>query len=638
MTATFTSRTRWIGAAGLAVAFSFALTLAGPAQAVAPVTPSFGPTTGGSNVTIVTPQVVVDTFEAGFSGAFFCASTGEAFSWGASVSQLNSSANIEAPALMSEPVGVNVTHYGSSSTFALVLGDDGNIYATGQGTFGELGDGTFAAQTLTTVLMPLGVTGFTEFSIGQNFVLAMGDDGSLYSWGKNLDGQLGDGSTINKGAPVAVALPPGVTAFTQFAAGLSTAYALGDDGVLYSWGNNTSHQLGAGTTYDGQVRTTTPVPVALPGGTVVSKIAATYNNGFALDEQGVLYSWGSDAAGALGTGGQSDASQTSTVSTPQATLLPPGVNSYSEISTSVASVYVLGDDLQWYSWGFNQYFQLDQSGANRSVPGLVPTPNGVDFIQVIAGGFTAYARGSDGLLYSWGLNINGEAGVGGGDYFLLRAPTKVLLQHAAVSADFDGVAATSVTNTVPGRFTAVTPAHAAGQVDVSVGWTLNGFAMTPVTYQSGFLYTDVPPEGPQITIGGATEVTIAPGESHTFAVTVTEGDAEITDEPVVTSPDGIESAVTVTPSGIIFDSTGLDSDIYQFTVSWTDANAITASQLFTVTVASGDGNEANQDGRDDLSNTGGPDLAWLSGTGALLALLGASIVVGNARRKARGNG
>lgn len=632
MNVTSAFRARWIGAAALTVALASTFALTGTAHAAAPVTPSYGPTAGGSSVTIVTPQVTIDTLNAGFVGAFFSADTGEAFSWGAGFAQFSSAGDANAPVQISAPSGVHFTRFGSSSSFAMALGDDGNLYGSGQNTFGQLGDGSFTSQTLSTVTLPSGVTGFTDFALGQSYVLAMGDDGVLYSWGAGGSGQLGNGNSINSNVPVAVFLPLGVNSFTQFAAGKDTSYALGDDGVLYAWGSNASYALGAGPAHNGTNQVTIPIPVALPGGTAVAKIVATYSNAFALDENGVLYSWGSDANGALGTGGQSDVYEISPVSTPAPVLFPAGVSAYSEVSTSTGSIFVLGDDLKWYSWGHNGYFQLDASGISRSVPGPVPTPTGVDFIEVVGGGYTSYAIGSDGLLYSWGLNGSGQGGVGNDDT-LLRVPTKVKLQHAAVSADFGGAAATNVSNAGAGTFTAVTPAHVAGQVDVTVGWTLNGFAMTPVVYAASFLYTDVPPAGPTITTSGPTTVNIKQGGSHTFALTVTEGDSAITAEPVVTSADGVEANVTVTATGVSFDSEGLAPGRYQFTVTWTDDAGIAASQLFTVNVADPNSADDNQDNNHKLPNTGSAEVNWLGTIGGFSMLLGSVVVLIAARRR-----
>lgn len=628
-----TSRARWIGAVALTLALFGTLAVSTQATAAPTVAPSFGPTAGGSNVTVLTPQVTVQTFEAGFSGAFFAATTGETFGWGATASQFPSAGGANAPVQLSEALGVNFTHFGSSSTFAIALGDDGNIYGSGQGTSGQLGDGTFSAQSLTTATMPLGVSEFTGFAVGQFFVLAMGDDGVLYSWGANTKGQLGDGSTTNSGVPVAVTLPSGVSEFTQFAAGRETSYALGDDGVLYAWGANALKQLGAGPGYDAQSQVTAPVPVALPGGTVVSSIAATYNNGFALDENGALYAWGSDANGTLGTGGQTDVFPVTPVSTPAQTLMPSGVAAYSAVAVTMGgAIFALGDDEQWYSWGYNGYFELDEGGINRSTPDLVPTPNGVDFIDIVGGGYTAYAIGSDGLLYGWGLNGSGQVGAGSDETLLLQ-PTNVLLQHAAVSADFGGSAATSVTNIAGGSFTAITPAHGAGQVDITIDWTLNGVEMTPVTYPSSFLYTDVPPAGPTITMSGPAKVTITRGSSHKWNITVTEGDAPITSAPVVTSPDGVADAVTVTEDAVTFESAGLAFGSYGFTVTWTDENGIALSQPFTVTLTGSD--DGGGDDHHKLPNTGGAELGWLGNLGALAALLGAAAMFRNVRTQRR---
>jgi hypothetical protein len=89
--------------------------------------------------------------------------------------------------------------------------------------------------------------------------LMIATDGQVYAWGNNSVGQLGDGSTTPRSAPVRVGLPAGITAIELAARDLH-ALAIGSDGQVYAWGYNAEGQLGDGTT----TNRSTPVVAALP--------------------------------------------------------------------------------------------------------------------------------------------------------------------------------------------------------------------------------------------------------------------------------------------------------------------------------------------------------------------------------------
>ncbi len=135
----------------------------------------------------------------------------------------------------------------------------------------------------------------------------------LYSWGYNLDGQLGNGNTTTETTPVKVSLPAGVTA-TAAAAGGDHSLAIGSDGKLYAWGNNAEGQLGDGTTHN----SSTPVVVSMPAGVTATAVAAGQDHSVALGSNGSVYDWGDNAFGELGNGTTNDAT------TPVKVTLPGG--------------------------------------------------------------------------------------------------------------------------------------------------------------------------------------------------------------------------------------------------------------------------------------------------------------------------
>ena len=125
----------------------------------------------------------------------------------------------------------------------------------------------------------------------------MSTTGAVYAWGYDHYGQLGNGTTTDQKTPVAVSMPGGVSA-TAVSAGLYFSLALGNNGHVYGWGYNTDGEIGNGTT----TNSATPVQSNLPGGVTPSAISTGLYNGLALASNGTLYGWGQNGFGQLGNG------------------------------------------------------------------------------------------------------------------------------------------------------------------------------------------------------------------------------------------------------------------------------------------------------------------------------------------------
>src|SRR5439155_20674140 len=139
----------------------------------------------------------------------------------------------------------------------------------------------------TPVPFPPGVTGWRAVAAGQNHVLALAADNSLWAWGENIFGMLGAGlPSGNTNRPQRVVLPAGVTGWNAVAAGQVPSMALGNDGLLYTWGYNGSGQLGVNVVGTRSV----PGPVPRPAGVVSwTSISAGSAHSLAIADTGALF-------------------------------------------------------------------------------------------------------------------------------------------------------------------------------------------------------------------------------------------------------------------------------------------------------------------------------------------------------------
>ena len=289
------------------------------------------------------------------------------------------------------------------------------LLAWGDNSNGELGNGgSDNSDTPLAVTLPAGVTPVAAAAGGgggdpapaQWADYTIGSDHHLYAWGDNSSGELGNGSSGGSSdTPVEVSLPSGVTP-TALSAGQGVAYAAGSDGNLYAWGTNAYGNLGDG----GSADSSTPVTVSLPSGVTPTAVAAGYESAYAIGSDGNLYAWGDNFYGELGDGGSE-----ATSPTPVTVALPSGVTPKA-IAGGGGTAYAIGSDGNLYAWGLNASGQLGNGTTNNSsTPVVVALPSGVHARTITAGGGFAHAIGSDGNLYAWGLDDTaGQLGDGGG--------------------------------------------------------------------------------------------------------------------------------------------------------------------------------------------------------------------------------
>jgi alpha-tubulin suppressor-like RCC1 family protein len=334
--------------------------------------------------------------------------------------------NRNTPVAVKRPGGTgfitNATAVAGGSDHSIALRDDGTVLAWGSNVFGQLGDGTTTNRsTPVQVKGPGGIgflTGVAAIAGGTAHTIALKDDGTVWTWGYNGFRQLGDGTTTDRSTPVQVKGPGGIgflAGVAAIAGGYDHTIALKGDGTVWTWGGNDMGGLGDGTT----TNRSTPVQVKGPGGigflTGVAAIAGGSLHTVALKDDGTVWAWGSNEYGQLG-----DGTATLTMSTP-VQVKGPGEICFLMDVAAVAGGYdhtiALKEDGTVWAWGRNSYGELgDGTTTMRTAPVQVRDLWGMEFLTgaaaVASGWWHVIALKGDGTAWAWGWNSYGELGDG----------------------------------------------------------------------------------------------------------------------------------------------------------------------------------------------------------------------------------
>lgn len=312
----------------------------------------------------------------------------------------------------------------------LYLGQDGQVWASGENAgFGTLGQNS--SNTPTTSYVPIQIKGIggTGFLNGISKIEAAwltnyairASDGALLGWGQNAYGQLGDGTTVDKYAPIQVKGVGGTGFLTNIidVAGLSVngsvrphTCAAKSDGTAYCWGDNFWGQIGNGTTSGAIPASTTPVQVVGPGGTGVltdvKDMAIEYQSSVAVKNDGTVWAWGNNDYGQLGQNISGGANQTSPIQVKG----QGGIGFLTGIVKIEAynrGYIALKNDGTVYAWGVGTYGQNGDGTTNQvNAPAKVKGVGGIgslgNIISIRASERIVLALASDGKLYGWGHN------------------------------------------------------------------------------------------------------------------------------------------------------------------------------------------------------------------------------------------
>ena len=305
------------------------------------------------------------------------------------------------PKTINYPNGTNFVSFSEGNNYSLGLSSDGRVYAWGDNTNGQLGDGTNVSE-----LTPIQVTGLSghriiQVSCAGDSSMALCDDGSVYTWGNNQFGVLGISSpNASSATPSRVASLSNITAID---AGYFHELALSSSGVVYAWGFNAYGQLGDGTNSN----RSTPVVVSGLSGKTIKAIAAGNWHNLALCTDGTLYGWGYNSDGQVGNGTSGNViySAVPVVGLPAKTIT--AIAAGGNFSAALMS------DGTVYDWGYNANGQLGDGATISNVsPHLVTGLVGKTVTAISAGGYGMVVLCSDGSVYTWGYNGSGQLGIG----------------------------------------------------------------------------------------------------------------------------------------------------------------------------------------------------------------------------------
>ncbi|RZK54031.1 MAG: RCC1 repeat-containing protein, partial [Hymenobacter sp.] len=234
-------------------------------------------------------------------------------------------------------------------------------------------------------------------SLGGSHTLAIHTDGTLWAWGDNTDGQLGNNSTTGQTTPVQVGT---ATTWQTVSAGTNHSLAVRADGTLWAWGDNTYGQLGLGN-YVSLV----PAPVQVGTATTWRSVSAGQWYTLAVRTDGTLWAWGWNYYGQLGLGSSS--------SYPNVPTQVGTATNWRSTTAGAMHAAALRTDGTLWAWGSNYFGQLG-TGSSSTGNELSPVQIGAatTWQSLDAGLYHVVALRTDGTLWAWGRNDRGQLGTG----------------------------------------------------------------------------------------------------------------------------------------------------------------------------------------------------------------------------------
>jgi len=303
----------------------------------------------------------------------------------------------------------------AGNNYTVATRTDNSLWAWGYNNSGQLGTGDNNYPNYPNAPVQVGtVRTWGSVSVGTFHTVALRTDNSLWAWGQNNYGQLGDGTTANKTTPVQVG-----AGWKAVDAGYYHTVAIKNDGTLWSWGVNDFGQLGIGTSGNNTNKNT---PTRVGTANDWKFVAAGHDHTLAIKNDNSLWAWGNNGNGRLGDGSYMQRTTPVQVGT---------AKDWAAVSAGGNHTVAIKNDGSLWAWGQNDLGQLgDGTNTGRSAPVQVGTAK--DWASVSAGDYHTVAIKNDGSLYSWGRNIYGQ--LGNGTYTGKSTPVQVTGSTVASAA------------------------------------------------------------------------------------------------------------------------------------------------------------------------------------------------------------
>ncbi|MBD8478598.1 RCC1 domain-containing protein [Microbacterium sp. CFBP 8794] len=350
-----------------------------------------------------------------------------------------------------------VVQVASGEAHTVVLLANGTVWTAGNPAYGRLGRDTNVVPYTQFGQVP-GLSDVTQIAAQRNGCYAL-SAGKVYAWGWNNWGQVGDGTTVDRDRPTLVS---GLSGVITLAAGRVNGLVILADKTVRAWGAaNEKGQVGNGSTSNQLT------PVTVTGLSDIVQLAGGNDTHSALKSDGTVWAWGANDQGQVGDG-------TNITQLTPVMVAPLNPVRYSAIARGGDTGYaIVADAKQVVAWGRNNEGQVGSGPAGAPTELLPREVDGMTNIVILAAGVSsAYAKKADSTVFAWGLNTNGELGVG--DTTSRNLPTPVAgLSGRFISAISSGAQMTAAyfvaeSATVTVDVDSQVTAGAAGAVTASV--------------------------------------------------------------------------------------------------------------------------------------------------------------------------
>jgi len=287
----------------------------------------------------------------------------------------------------------------SSVLHAAAIKTDGTLWTWGLGTSAQLGDNTITSK-LTPVTTFAGGNNWKQVDCGNFHTAAIKTDGTLWTWGSPTAGRLGINDTVtNRVTPVTTFA--GGTNWKQVSCGSQHTAAIKTDGTLWTWGNGGNGRLG-----NGGITSSTPV-TTFAGGTNWKQVSCGQFHTAAIKTDGTLWTWGNGTNGRLGNNNTTDNSLT------PVTTFTGGTN-WKQVTTGVDHTAAIKTDGTLWTWGYGTNGRLGNNDTTNVLTPVTTFAGGTNWKQVECGNSYTAAIKTDGTLWTWGLGTNGRLGTNDG--------------------------------------------------------------------------------------------------------------------------------------------------------------------------------------------------------------------------------